>query len=201
MKDGLKFGLKAYFGGCFGCLGALTTLLVLILVFTLVLGPTAMGSMTPLMQSFPSILSQGIPGMGAPMQNDADNMEQIAGTEAAPHNDGNSMQQTPLMEVYLTIGNDPGGKHITSFSSAQYEQIWFWVRSPQGTATTFTLLLTMPNKSQVQFGPQFSSDPSGEPVPCGQFGDQGPESGEYKLEVTTGKDSASAGAIEFTVTE
>jgi len=184
MKNAFKFIFKAFFGGCFGCLGVISLFLVLILVIGLVFGPSLMGGLTNFLQSIPGILSKGVSGMGSVMEGSAPFSGPI-----------------PTMEVYLTDGDDPSADQVTTFSSDQYEQIKFWVRAPEGTAIAFTLLMTMPDRSQVQFGPEFQTDPSGQPVSCGQFGDQAPSSGDYKLEVMLPGMSTSAAAVEFTITD
>lgn len=185
MKDAFKFGLKAFFGGCLGCLGALSLVLIVVLLFGLVLGPKLLGSITPLFQSIQDSISHLIPsasgdsGMTGPSVN---------------------QQSLPPMEVFLTMGNNPDGKHITSFSTGQTKQVYFWVRAPQGIAINFDLLMTLPDGKQTQFGPTFKTDASGKPINCGQFDSQAPV-GKYKLEVTSPGNSTSAGSVAFTITK
>jgi len=67
IKGSIKYLLKAYFGGCFGCLGALSAVVVLGLIFAITLGPT----IVPWVQSvpgmlFPSGLGPGLPIPGGP---------------------------------------------------------------------------------------------------------------------------------------
>jgi len=183
MKEALKFGLKSFFGGCLGCLGALSVILILAVVLGLVFGPQLIGGISNLFQTIPGILSQGLSSLGGGAPGSSINMGQV-----------------PPMEVYLTIGKNPDAKHITTFKAAQSKQIYFWVQAPKETAINFTLLITQPDKSQIQFGPEFKSDASGKPVNCGQFGDMTPIAGSYKLEVIPKGSSTSAGSIEFKVT-
>jgi hypothetical protein len=63
----------------------------------------------------------------------------------------------------------------------------------------FNLLLTMPDRGQVQFGPTFKTDPTGNPVSCGPFGDTAPQPGKYKLEVQLTGTSVTVGEVEFEV--
>jgi len=184
MKDALMFGLKAFFSGCLGCLGALSLILILAVILSLVFGSQVIGGVSTFLQSIPGILSQ--------------NLSSITG--GAPGGSP-TMGQVPPMEVYLTIGNKPDAKHITSFSVAQSKQVYFWVQPPKETSITFSLLITMPDKSQIQFGPDFKSDASGKPVNCGQFGDMTPPAGNYKLEAFPKGSSSAAGFIEFKVTK
>jgi len=74
IKGAIKHALKAYFGGCFGCLGALSGAMALLLVLAITLGPRALGMLQAI--QLPSILSllspatllsgQGMPPMGTP---------------------------------------------------------------------------------------------------------------------------------------
>jgi hypothetical protein len=185
MKDALKFCVKAFFGGFIGCIGALTLILILALIFGLVLAPKIMGGITSLFQSFQESLSHLIPSLTS------------GGSMLGPS--GNQLPMPP-MEVFLTMGNNPDGKHITSFSATQTKQVYFWVRAPQGAAISFDLLMTMPDGKQTQFGPTFKTDASGKPAGCGQFDSQVP-TGNYKLDVTSPGSSTSAGSVGFTVTK
>jgi hypothetical protein len=183
MKEALKFGLKSFFGGCLGCLGVISVVLILGVILGLIFGPQLTGGISSFLQSIPGMLSQGLsPIMGGGPGNSID------------------IQQFPPMEAYLTIGNKSDAKHITTFSAGQSKQVYFWVQAPKDMAVDFELLISMPDKSQIQFGPGFKTDPSGKPVNCGQFGDMKLLAGTYKLEVKPKGSSASAGSIEFKVT-
>ena len=58
----IKYVLKAYFGGCFGCLGVLTAVIILLLVFAITLGPQALSMLQSI--QLPSIpFAQGISPM------------------------------------------------------------------------------------------------------------------------------------------
>jgi len=59
-KASIKYILKAYFGGCFGCLGALSATAALTLVFALTLGPQVLGVLRGI--QLPSILIPSGPG-------------------------------------------------------------------------------------------------------------------------------------------
>lgn len=62
-KASIKYLLKAYFGGCFGCLGALSAIVVLALVFALTVGPSVLGVLKGI--QLPSLPIPSGPG-GAP---------------------------------------------------------------------------------------------------------------------------------------
>jgi len=184
MKDAIKFGLKSFFGGCLGCLGVISVILILVVILGVIFGPQVAGGISTFLQSIPGMLSQGLSTLsgGAP-----DNSTKIG--------------PVPPMDVYLTIGNKSDAKHITSLSTAQSKQVYFWVQAPKDSAISFTLLITLPDKSQTQFGPEFKSDASGKAVNCGQFGSLIPVAGSYKLEVIPSGSSTSAGSTEFKVTK
>ncbi len=184
MKNAFKFCVKSYFGGCIGCFGALSFLLILVLVFALVLGPSIMNGVSSFMQSLSGIFGQGmsLPGFGST-------------------NTPIDMENLPVVEVFLTQEDNPDAAHIETFQSDNYKQIRFWVRAPEGTSMDFTILLTLPDQSQVQFGPTFQTDPNGNPVSCGQFGDWVPQPGKYKLEAQVTNENITVGVMEFEVTE
>lgn len=184
MKAAIRFGLKSYFGGCLGCLGVLSLVLVLAIILGVVVGPELMSGLPGILQAIPGMLMQGQSPLGGE-------------TPGGPANIG----PVPPMEVFLTNGEDPEGQHITSFTKEQSSQVYFWVRTPKDTSIRFALSLTLPDGRKVQFGPPFLSDPSGNAVNCGQFGDADPLVGNYKLEAVPVGSLVSGGAIEFTITE
>ena len=186
MKEALKFGLKAFFGGCLGCLGVLSVVLIFILVLGLIFGPQVAGGISTFLQSIPGIISQGL--------------SPLSGIIPGLPGNSTTVGPVPPMEVYLTIGDNPNNKHVTSFSTAQAKQVYFWVQAPKDAAVSFTLLITQPDKNKIQFGPEFKTDVTGKPVNCGQFGDTVPSKGSYKLEVIPNGTSTAAGSVDFKVT-
>jgi hypothetical protein len=111
-----------------------------------------------------------------------------------------TIQEIQSMEIFLTIGNNPYSEHITSFSADQYNNLFFWVSSPQGKNINFELLLTGPSGDTNQFGPIFRTDPSGKPTNCGQFGSNPPK-GNYILKLIPANNSAISKSLEFQVTD
>ena len=186
MKDAIKFGLKAFFGGCLGCLGVISIVLIFVLVLGLIFGTQVAGGVSTFLQSIPNIISQGL--------------SPLSGIIPGLPNTSTTVGPVLPMEVYLTIGENPNNKHITSFSTAQIKQIYFWVKAPKEAAISFTLQLTQPDKNKTQFGPEFRSDPTGKQVNCGQFGVTVPSTGSYKLEVIPNGISTAAGSVDFKVT-
>ncbi len=186
MKDAIQFGLKAFFGGCLGCLGVISVMLVFVLVLGLIFGPQVAGGISTFLQSISNIISQGL--------------SPLSGIVPGISGNSTTIGPVPPMEVYLTIGENPNNKHITSFSTAQTKQIYFWVKAPKEAAISFSLLITQPDKNKTQFGPEFKSDPTGKSVNCGQFGATAPSTGSYKLEVIPNGTSTAAGSVDFKVT-
>ncbi|MCX6056383.1 MAG: hypothetical protein NTZ74_16025 [Chloroflexi bacterium] len=192
----IKFVIKSFFGGCFGCLGAFSLMAVFVLIIGLVFGPTLVNGVTSVLDSIPSILTQG---MGLPF---------LGGGTNIGGNIGNQGTMTPKqpysgapMTVFLTMGGNPDGEHLVSFTREESKQVSFWVQSSGAPATQFDVLVTLPDSSQMQFGPTFTTDPSGIPVNCGRFGDATIQSGSYKLEAMPSGSSTAAGFVEFVITE
>jgi hypothetical protein len=186
MKDAIKFGFKAFFGGCLGCLGVISVMLVFVLVLGLIFGPQVAGGISTFLQSIPNIISQGL--------------SPLSGIIPGMPGNSTTLGPVPPMEVYLTIGDNPNNKHVITFSTAQTKQIYFWVKAPKDAAISFTLLITQPDKTKTQFGPEFKSDPSGKSVNCGQIGVTAPSTGNYKLEVIPNGTSTAAGSVDFKIT-
>jgi len=181
MKGALNHLLKSFFGGFCGCLGALASIVVIVLVISLVFGQQILGGISGLAQSLQGAFGQVLPSIG----------EQPS-TGTSPNS------PLPSMKIYLTLGDNPDGKHITAFTVAQTKQVHFWVEGPKESSVAFTLQLTSPDKKQFQFGPEFRSDPSGKAVECGQFSDS-PAPGNYVMEVFARGYNEPSARVEFKV--
>lgn len=192
--NAIRFVLKSFFGGCFGCLGALSLMTVMMLVFGLVLGPKLVSGASGLLGSLPSLLSGGLPMSGSQSTSDNQNMTGINPTQTFSGT-------IPPMEVFLTRGNSPEGERITTFKKSESKDVFFWVQAPENTTMRFEMILTIPNQGDVQFGPVFSTDPSGAPVNCGQFGETTPPAGQYRLRVVPEGSTSTAAETKFTITE
>jgi hypothetical protein len=188
MRDALRFALKSFFGGCLGCLGALVLVTIVALLLSLVLGPKISGTVNTFIQSLQESVSHLIP---SPSENTP---------IPSPTLPSMNQQQFPPMDVFLTLGNYPDSKHITSFSVGQTKQVYFWARAPQGADFYFGLLLTQPDGKQTPFGPMFRTNTTGKAIPCGQFESQATV-GNYRLDVTLVGSSYLAGSVEFKVTK
>jgi hypothetical protein len=193
MKNIFKFILKAFFGGCIGCMGALTTMVVIIVILGLIFGPALVKGVTSFTQSIPEKLSQGVNSVMSSLGEGGK-----SSTPESPSSSQSQAQNSFQAELYLTLENKPDAEHITQFTTAQSTKVYFWVKVPQGIAVSFKLKITFPNGSQQDFGPGFSTDPNGDPVPVGQFGSQA-FTGNYRLEMFVPGSDLPVGKVEFTV--
>lgn len=82
-----KYALKAFFGGCLGCLGALSATLVLAAVFGLTLGPSVLSALQGI--QLPSLPIPGLPeslppSSGAPLPGLPESPPPSSGAPPAP---------------------------------------------------------------------------------------------------------------------
>ncbi len=187
MKNVMKFIAKAFFGGCIGCLGALfmtaTVILVLVLVFNATIGPGLVGSVKGFFQDLPNTLFSSLTSTFMPGSEGGNNQVTVpegidlSYLQCPPDN-------PPSMNLFMTAGSDPTAEHITQFAASQSSSVRFWVQAPEGTVVKFVLVLTSPDGTVHEFGPEsnpmFTSDPSGLPYPLGSFGSAA-ASGSYNL--------------------
>lgn len=189
VKATLKYLLKAYFGGCVGCLGALSVVAALVVGLAVVLGPQLGGvlqlapaTLAPLL-SGPAGAAGGLPGGPG-----------VTMPPPAPTPTGT----LPRLEVWLTQENRPDAPAIATFKAGETTRGYIWARGPKGATVSFDLWMTAPNGSRGPFGPAgvFRTDPSGGPVSCGESG-LPPLKGTYTLEAVIG--TTSVGSTTFAV--
>lgn len=90
----VKYALKAYFGGCFGCLGALCATIALSFILAITLGPGALAAMKSI--PLPALLPLLAPGM-LPMDQGMPPMDQGMSPMVTP-------DELPApMDCYTTI--------------------------------------------------------------------------------------------------
>jgi len=197
----LKFALKSFFAGFLGGLGALTVFVLAGLILSSVFKVSVTDGLSSLFSPPMSHDSQINPNSetGYPPSN-ADTTDQGNSGNIAPAPPMQPFMGTPV-EAYLTFGNDPKAERASTISLDDLSKIYVWVKSEDPKSTDFNILLTLPDGSQTQFGPTFSTDPSGQPVNCGQFGNYDPPPGLYRMEVVPIGTNTSAGVVEFTITE
>ena len=202
----MKFVAKAFFGGCFGCLGALimTVLVITLLgaIFATTIGPGLVKSVTGFVQSIPSMVSNTV-------------SSSVQGLFSGGGQEGSSTQTVlhftnlvcpnnppPELKLFATSPNDPTAEHLTQILSEQVTSTHFWVQSPQGVTIKFALVLTTPDGKTRIWGPSddsiFTSDPGGFPFTVGSFGSP-VTTGQYKITVYL-CDTVTAGNLDFQVT-
>ncbi len=182
-----KFGIQAFFGGCIGCLGAWVTSVFIILLASFIFGSVFYNSIVSfgkavksLTEEIPSIL-QGNRGPFSMEQ------ESVSATPTGT---------LPQLQVYMTQGDDPQGKAITSVTQAESPQMYFWVKAGKGVNVTFTLWLTNAEGSKSQFGPSFITKSDGSPRSCGRFATEAPV-GDYLMQALIG--NTVVGDLRFSV--
>jgi hypothetical protein len=200
MKNAMKFVVKAFFGGCIGCLGAsiMTVVVVglIVLILATTVGPGLVRSASGLFQSIPSMITSSIGGMIVGEQNNPTQAALNLPSVACPQ--GN----LPEIKIFMTAGKDPGAEHLTQVASASSNKVTFWVQSPQQVTVKFVLVLTTPDGRGQVWGPVenplFTSDPSGMPFSVGGFTTP-VAAGQYKVTVFLCQ-TVSAGELTFQVT-
>jgi hypothetical protein len=189
MKNLMKFIAKAFFGGCIGCLGAwfmtATIILVLVLVFNATIGPGLIDSVKGFFQDLPNTLFSSLTNSFLP--SDEGNAPAID----VPSSLGLSSLycppgEPPVLQLFMTEGNDPISEHVTQITSEQSATARFWVKAPEGVTVNFALILTHPDGTTSMFGPEsdpvFTSDPGGWPYTVGGLGSAAPI-GSYNLSI------------------
>jgi len=194
VKATLKYLLKAYFGGCVGCLGALSTVAALILGFAVVLGPQLGGALQQAPVMLAPLLSGPAGAAGGPPTG-------LPGGPGAtmPTPAPTPTGTLPRLEVWLTKENRPDAPAIAMFRAGETTKGYIWARGPKGTTVSFDLWMAAPNGSKERFGPAgvFRTDPGGGPVSCGEVAGPPPVKGIYTLEAVIG--TTSVGSTTFTV--
>lgn len=206
MKDVMKFVVKAFFGGCIGCLGALvmttTVILILVLIFNATIGPGLVDSAKGFFQDLPNTLFSTLTSSFMP---GSENIDRAGNNPAAI--DLSYLQCPPDnptgLDLYVTAGNDPTATHISQFTASESSTVRFWVKAPEGVTVNFVLVLTSPNGAVNVFGsetdPVFTSDPGGFPYSVGSFGSASAATGLYELTLYVCQD-VSAASLSFEVT-
>ncbi|MEW6586657.1 MAG: hypothetical protein AB1442_13755 [Nitrospirota bacterium] len=103
------------------------------------------------------------------------------------------------MEIFITLGDNPDAEHVTSIAESQVSQMYLWVRGQGNYQIPFTLILTMPSLDRLQYGPDFQTDPNGQPVRCGNM-TLPLMPGDYRLEVVIAGLESPNSILEFSVT-
>jgi len=194
MKNALEFGLKSFFAGCLGMLGAISMVVAAAVIFGLIFRSQIQGlqeDTAGMFQSIPDMLSEGLSGM----DEEDNSMDEEAST-----NSGNAEELQNLF-VYLTEGEHPDNQKLTTFSKGQATNISIWVKSSTDPQIKFTLELIMPDGTKHPLEQEFDTDPSGDAVFCGKL--NLPESlvGDYALKAFPIGSSLPPGTLQFNITE
>ncbi|MEW6567711.1 MAG: hypothetical protein AB1449_06015 [Chloroflexota bacterium] len=132
IRDSLKYLVKAYLGGCFGCLGASSAMIALLVVAVLVLGPRAAGAL----QQFPGLLGPILSESGCAQGGPA----VAPGTSHAPA--ATPTGALPQLEMWLTEVENPDAPASTTLEFGDATPAHTWVRGPRGASVSFDLWMT-----------------------------------------------------------
>lgn len=174
MNDALEFGLKSFFAGCLGCLGACCLLGVVVFGGTLVFKPQLEKLGQGLTGTVEKVLQAGPPGQpGHPPDSAPDQGQPQEGPREGP----------AQYIIYLTKGEDPQADWVHNFPRSQADNVYLWVANPPEETQKFAVMVTLPDGNQVQFGPDFSPSPSGEPLKVGHLSSEKLPSGHFQAGV------------------
>lgn len=184
LKDISRFGLKSFFGGCVGCLGAWVTTVIIILLASLVFGSVFYNSIVNLVNNLTREIPALLQGAKGPFS---------MGQASIPPTPTGSL---PALTIYATKGDDPQANVLTVISQSESAQTYFWVKTEKGINTSFILWITTPEGSSNQFGGLFTTKMDGSPLNCGRWGTAA-KAGEYKMQAFIG--STLVGEFKFNV--
>jgi len=191
LKDTLKIALQSFLGGCFGCLGAMMTIVIVLLIGGLVFGSIFGSSITQAVNTLFEGVAQAIKGLSSIL---------TGGT--GPFSNGQySVVATPTgtlpqLEVFMTIGDSPDDQRLTVIPQSESTQAYFWVKADESVDVTFRLVLTNPDGTAAQFGTPFTTRTDGTPRNCGRWVTRAPE-GNYVLKAMIG--NTVVGQLDFLV--
>jgi hypothetical protein len=187
-----RFAVKSFFEGCFSCMGAIVTTVIVLTIVGLLLGsifgPT-------IIQTFNTVVN----GINSFLQN----LISILAGNKGPFPVGNQSAfptptgELPPLEIYMTKGNDPLGKPLDTITQSESPQLYFWVKADKGVSVTFSLQQTRPDGSKAQFGTLFTTKTDGSPLSCGTYATLAPI-GVYHMDALIG--DTVVGELTFTVT-
>ena len=184
LKNIGQFGVQAFFGGCIGCFGAWVTTVTIILLASLIFGSVFYNSVVNAVNSLSKEIPAILQGAKGPFS---------MGQSSMPATPTGTL---PALVVYITNGEDPQGKPLTTMTQSESPQTFFWVKTEKGVNTSFILWMTTPEGSSNQFGYVFTTKTDGSPRSCGRFATQA-QVGEYKVQAFIG--STVVGELKFTV--
>ncbi len=184
LKNIGQFGLKAFFGGAVGCLGAWVTTFIIISLLSLIFGSVFYNSVVNAVNNLAKEIPQILQGARGPF---------TMGQSSMPATPTGTL---PALVIYVTKGEDPQGQPLTNIIQSESPQIFFWVKTAKGTNASFILWMTTPEGSSNQFGSVFATRTDGSPRSCGRFATQA-KVGEYQVKAFIG--STVVGELKFNV--
>lgn len=133
---------KSFVAGCFGCLGAGSTGVIVFLLVSVVFQAQFAALLKtislPTIPSMPTTVAAG---------------------------------ELQAIEIFVAKGNDANAEHVAQVQLPIRESLFLCVRGPKGASVHFTVRITLPNGQTKTFGSGFVSDPSGEIVCLGILSD------------------------------
>lgn len=174
MNNALEFGLKSFFAGCLGCLGACCLLAVVALGGALVFKP----QLDKLGQGLTSTMEQALQAGPAAVPDHPPDSAPSRGQPQEGPRDGPAQHI-----IYLTKGEDPQSDWVHNFPRSQADNVYLWVANPPEETQKFVVMVTLPDGQQVQFGPEFTPQPSGEPLKCGHLSSENLPTGQFRAGV------------------
>lgn len=194
MKNALEFGLKSFFAGCLGMLGAISMVVAAAVIFGLIFKTQIQGlqkDTAGMFQSIPDMVSEGLPGMDE---------EDNSMDEEASNNSGNA-GESPSLIVYLTEGGHPDNEKLSTFSKGQVTNIAVWVKYPTDSRIEFKLEVIMPDGTIHPLVQEHDIAPPGDAVYCGKLDLPELLVGDYTLQAFPIGSSLPADTFQFNITE
>ena len=200
MRDAVEFGIKSFFAGCLGFLGAISMAVVAAVLLGLVFQSQIRDLQTNIAGSFQSIpekFNQEPPSGGdeSPSTGDASGMEEEASNES-----GNA-GELPGLFVYITEGEHPDNPKLTTLNKEHAANVSIWVKSSAESSEKFGVEVTMPDGTKHRYEQEYNTDPSGNAVFCGKLDLADPQTGTFILEAFPLGSSIANSKIEFEITE
>jgi len=191
IKDTLKITLQSFLGGCFGCFGAMLTIVVVLLVGGLVFGSIFGSSITQAVNTMFEGVAQAIKGLSNILTGGTGPF--FSGESSLPATPTGTL---PQLQVFMTSGDNSKGKQLTAIPQSESTQSYFWVKANEDVDVTFRLVLTNPDGTAAQFGTLFTTRTDGTARNCGRWVTKAPV-GDYVLKAMIG--NTVVGQLEFSV--
>lgn len=194
MKNALEFGLKSFFAGCLGMLGAISMVVAAVAIFGLIFKSQIQGlqkDTTGMIQSIPDMLTEGLSGM------DEEDNNMAEGSATNVEKDGG----LPYLSVYLTEGEHPDNPKLTTFSKGQATNISIWVNYQIESHSKLKLELKLPDGAKHPLAQEFDMDPFRDGIFCGRLDLPDSQVGDYTLTAIPIGSSLSQSTLQFSITE